>query len=272
MIGQEKLLSKLNKINTLDDISKSIIVVGESGSGRHLFINELFDRFTIDIVNIDFELSLDILNDMYALSIPKVYVVDLDKLGEHKRIERFQNTILKFLEEPPKFAWIIILCSNIDNVLYTIKNRCQIYKIQPYSLRDLRQIADTYNKNYTDNVLKLLRTPGNIIYKDISQINELITLSKTIIESIGNATPANALSIRDKFFREENPLDLDMFIDILYNEIFTYYREKDYSEKYFKMYLLTSQLKKDLRVLGVNKKYLIDNYLLELKDIYARFS
>lgn len=272
MIGQKKLLDKIKNIDSLDEIPKSIIIQGESGSGRHLFVDKLFNKFDVGIINVDFEFSQELLDYMYVLSVPRVYVIDLDKLGEHKRVERFQNTILKFLEEPPDFAWIVILTENLENVLYTIKNRCRIYKIIPYSIDELRQIATSNDKSYTDNVLKLLRTPGNIINKDISQLNDLFTLSKNVVNSIGVANPSNALSIRDKFFKDDNPLDLDMFINILLNDFFTEYKDSNYNNKYFEAYRLTTQLKKDLRVLGVNKKYLVDNYLISLKDIYARYS
>ena len=269
MIGQKKLLDKISNIDSLDKISKSIIIQGNKGSGRHTFIKELFGKFSLEILDVDFELSVD---DIYSTSIPKVYLIDIDKLGEERRIERFQNTILKFLEEPPMFAWVVIITEDIESLLYTIRNRCQIYKILPYSLEELREISALYNKNYTDTVLKILKTPGNIITKDISQLNDIFDLARNIVKSIGNATPANALSIRDKFIRDENQLDLDVFINIILDEFYIAYREYNYDEKYFEAYLLTTKFKKDLRVIGINKKYIIDNYLISLKDIYARYS
>lgn len=272
MIGQKKLKDEISKINCLDDIPKSIIVQGEAGSGRHTFIEELFAKYSIGIVDIELDFSPELLDYMYTLSIPKVYIIDIDKIAENKRIERFQNTILKFLEEPPEFAWIVVLVEDIESILPTVVNRCQLYKLFPYSVEELRQISNEYNKNYTDSVLKVLKTPGNIINKDISQLNEIFDLAINIVKSIGNATPSNALSIRDKFIRDDNPLDLDIFINIILEEFSVAYNKSNYDNKYFESYIATLKFKKDLKVIGVNKKYLIDNYLVNLKDIYARFS
>lgn len=266
MIGQTKLLKKLNRINSLDELPKSIIIRGDSGSGKHVFSNMIIDKFGVDSEIIDYELTLDVLNDMYALSIPKFYIIDFKTLKEHKVIERFQNTLLKFIEEPPEFAWIILLVSSRDEVLETIYNRCQVYKLSPYSLDELRQIAEMNGKNYSDRLLRLLKVPGNIVSDNVSQVDTLIGLSNMMIDMLNKATPANALSIDKKFFGD-NPLDLDLFLLIMLDNLFTKYTETN-NNKHYKAFMITHKLFNDLSTLNVNKKDLFDNYLLRLKEVF----
>ena len=265
MIGQKRLLEKLNKINSLDDLSKSIIVWGAKGIGKHTFAKEVSKKFNIEQEIIDYELSMDILNDMYALSVPKFYLIDFDEISKHKRVERFQNTILKFIEEPPRFAWIIIIVTDLPMMLETIKNRCQIYSFDNYTIEELRLIASNNGKEYDDRMLLLLHTPGNIITKDVSQVNELINLGDMIVNNAGKATPANILTLNNKFF-SENPYDLDLFIWLFYDVLFGYYESSDYDRKYYDAIILTKELEYKLRIMNVNKSMLFDNYILRLKE------
>lgn len=42
-----------------------------------------------------------------------------------------QNALLKTLEEPPAYAVIILLTSNIDSMLSTILSRCVVLNMKP---------------------------------------------------------------------------------------------------------------------------------------------
>ncbi|AOZ73675.1 DNA polymerase III subunit delta' [Clostridium pasteurianum] len=44
-----------------------------------------------------------------------------------------QNAFLKTIEEPPEGVFILLLCENQENILDTIKSRCQIYKLKKLS-------------------------------------------------------------------------------------------------------------------------------------------
>lgn len=261
MIGQAKLIEKINSIDSLDKLPKSIIINGNKGMGRHTLFNYIKDKFNVESKNIDYELSLDILNDMYALSIPRFYLIDFDTLSEHKQIERFQNTLLKFIEEPPELAWIFII--NSKRVLDTIFNRCQVYTLEPYSKQELKELAQLYSKNYSLDELILLETPYNIINKDISDLKNIEDLCYNIINNIDRATVSNALSIRNKFEKE---MDLDLFLKVFSNALFMCYI-KDKEDKYLKAYFATLNIMSNLNILNINKNNIVDNYLLNLKII-----
>ena len=261
MIGQTEIINSINKIQSIDNLSKSIIISGPFGSGKHTVFNYICSKFNLSVEEIDYELTLDILNNMYNQSTPKMYFIDFDNLSEFKRIERFQNTLLKFIEEPPKFAWITIFINNYNSILETIINRCKIFCLQPYSLDELNQLAKHYNKNLSDEELIKLATPYNIINVTSDKIKLAQQLIDNIIDNMYKANISNALSINKKFDKEIDIfLFIRLFIESLYNRYII-----DYNNKYFNAIKLTQKLDKDLCVLNINRSYLIENYLLNLK-------
>ncbi len=81
------------------------------------------------------DLSIDVIREFLiekvsqkpTLSERKVFVV-----SEAERLNASsQNALLKVLEEPPCFCSIILLCTQTDRLLPTIKSRCQIIRFGP---------------------------------------------------------------------------------------------------------------------------------------------
>lgn len=50
-----------------------------------------------------------------------------------------QNAFLKTVEEPPKGIFILLLCEKVENLLDTIKSRCQIYKLHHLYKEDMEE-------------------------------------------------------------------------------------------------------------------------------------
>ena len=63
----------------------------------------------------------------------KIYVFD----EAQKMTVEAQNALLKTLEEPPKYAIIILITNNKEALLDTKKSRCEIIKFTPIPLRDI---------------------------------------------------------------------------------------------------------------------------------------
>ena len=75
------------------------------------------------------------------ISNKKVYIInDADSMTTEA-----QNCLLKTLEEPPEFATIILVGSNENAFLATIKSRCMILHFQPIEDEKLKQYME---KNY----------------------------------------------------------------------------------------------------------------------------
>jgi len=154
IIGNDKIKEQLENSVKLNKISHSYLFIGTEGIGKKMIANEFakmilctdnnrycgkckscieFDTnnnpdFKIiepDGNSLKIEQIREFQNKVYEkpiISNRKVYIInDSDKMtGEA------QNCLLKTLEEPPEFVTIILIGSNENAFLSTIKSRCMI--------------------------------------------------------------------------------------------------------------------------------------------------
>ena len=140
----KKYLSNSIKSNM---ISHAYMFEGPSGVGKNTMARELTatllemenlfnspdyieitpDGNSIKIAQIR-KLQSDILVKPYKSY--KIYVID----EAQKMTVEAQNALLKTLEEPPKYAIIILITNNKESLLDTIKSRCEIIKFTPIPL------------------------------------------------------------------------------------------------------------------------------------------
>lgn len=133
------------------------------------------------------------------VSNKKVYIInDCDKMTDEA-----QNCLLKTLEEPPEFVVIIMISSNENLILNTIKSRCMTVKF--------KKIGDNELLDYSKNVLG---------YQDISE-----NLLKSFDGSIGKA--AKLKENKEKYdeieklisnFEKKDLIDIILDAKILYDK------------------------------------------------------
>ncbi len=164
IIGQEHIKEHFRNAITMGKISHAYIINGEKASGKE-FIAKIF-AMTLqcekgggepcqechackqalsdnqpDIIKVTHEkpntISVDdirarINNDVAIkpYSSPyKIYIVN----EAEKMTVRAQNAILKTLEEPPEYAIIMLLTTNVNSLLPTILSRCVVLNMRPVS-------------------------------------------------------------------------------------------------------------------------------------------
>lgn len=76
-------------------------------------------------------------------------VVDADKMKEEAA-----NSLLKILEEPPLFSYIILVANNPFLIMSTIKSRCQVLNFTPVSKEDIGKIL--VEKGYEENKARII--------------------------------------------------------------------------------------------------------------------
>ncbi len=95
--------------------------------------------FTKDPANKDkktpADLSIDVVREFLierAAGRPKLGEASVFVVKEAEKTNRFsENAMLKILEEPPKHCTIILLCTQADLLLPTIRSRCQLIRFGP---------------------------------------------------------------------------------------------------------------------------------------------
>ncbi len=161
IIGHESIIQHLQNAISAQKISHAYIFYGEEGMGKKTLANAFaktlqcaengirscdrckscmqaasgnhpdiirvtHEKLSIGVDDIRLQINADILVKPYD-SRYKIYIIDdADKLTEQA-----QNALLKTMEEPPEYAVILLLVSNLTSLLPTILSRCVQLNLKP---------------------------------------------------------------------------------------------------------------------------------------------
>ena len=168
IVGHEKQKEILSKIITSNNISHAYLFFGDEGIGKFKIACE----FAKEILNTDNltthpdfkiisknenkkdilveQIRKKLIDDIYvipAVGERKVYIIN----DAHDLNIASQNTLLKTLEEPPRYITIILVASNISSFLTTILSR--VNQI-PFTGITNEQLKNYMKDKYSIKVLK----------------------------------------------------------------------------------------------------------------------
>lgn len=253
IIGQNKILSIVDSFN-LDNCPRTLLIEGFKGSGKHLIAQYITKHLNIELIDLTKNLTLDSITEAMLCATPRGYLIDTSNISIKN-----QNTILKFLEEPTRNCFIILLSENTHLLLDTVVNRCYILELSKYSKQDLQQFA------VNEEILEYAETPGDVIELSGENFDEYKRLSSLIITSISKASISNTLTLTDKFDSKNGELNLNLFLKVLIKYIMNTIKETN-DIKYYQLYNLTNKFIKDLKI-NSNQNRLMDKYLIDMKSI-----
>lgn len=253
IIGNDEIKEELKKTIKTKKIANSYIFSGIGGIGKKQFAREFAknimclqggdckdtcesckkfeeksnpnyeeinsNEYKKDIITID-QIREKIVNKAYEkpiISNKKVYVInDADKMNEPA-----QNALLKTLEEPPQYVVIILIVSNDNAILPTIKSRCVIVKFNSLTNDEIKKIIG----NVSDEELEILN--GSL--KGYSEIEEKVVQYKEIkntIERLKNDQLLDVLNNSDILYQGKdeainllNYMNIYLFKENLFDEI-----------------------------------------------------
>ena len=92
------------------------------------------------------------INEKPIISNRKVYIIN----DSEYMTKEAQNCLLKTLEEPPEYATLILICSNENLLLSTIKSRCTKVFFEDISKEDIKSYLQKNNlcSNISDTILE----------------------------------------------------------------------------------------------------------------------
>lgn len=167
ILGNEKNKNILEKAIELNKVSHSYIFWGTDGIGKKIIAKEFaksilclqkqnsecrckscieFDSnnnpdFQI-VESSDGKIKIEQIREMQRkiaeksiISGKKVYIIE----NSDTMTKEAQNCLLKTLEEPPEYIVIVLICSNEDNLLSTIKSRCTRMKFEQLKNEEIKQ-------------------------------------------------------------------------------------------------------------------------------------
>jgi DNA polymerase III delta prime subunit len=254
IIGQTKLLSK---INAMEYLPKTLMFLGTVGCGKHTIAKYTAERFGLDFVEIEESVSAQDLEDYTHKTLDTLYLINLNKFTEKQ-----QNQFLKFIEEPSKSVYIILIANSEAGILNTILNRSIKYYLEPYTKEQIEQITNTA---VNDLAFKIFQTPGKLLNLTEQSFNDVMGLANTVVHSINRATYPNALVVSTKINYKDlyNKIDFDLFFDAVeYLALEDYVNNK--TEQSLTVFKTTNQFKQYATQQNLIKEILMINYLTTL--------
>lgn len=294
ILGNNKIKQDLQEIIDNNTISHSYMFVGIDGIGKKLIAKEFARKIlclnkqnqncaTCDSCikfnsgnNPDF---LEIFSDGNSIKIAqmremqekvyqkpivsdkKVFIID----QVEKMTEEAQNSLLKTLEEPPEYMVIILITSNENKLLNTVKSRCIRINFTGLSKQDITKYAGAHQINIASQ--NLLEMCGGSIGK-LEKINENIddynslelATNKLIDGKLKNVVEEmNCFNIL--YESKEIIQDLlDYMTVLIYLHIS---KEKDYRQKFLNTIKLIEETKQRLNS-NTNYDMSIDNLLFKI--------
>ena len=182
IIGHDKIKQKLDKIISTNSISHAYLFSGKEGIGKKTLAIE-FAKSVMCGNSSGLEycgrcescFAFEGGND-FKIIVPTKNVIKVDEIREfcgelflkptktsHKVFviddaecmnEQAQNALLKVLEEPPLYATIILITSNKEKLLNTIKSRVVDINFDSLSEESIQRILKNNGIEYTEEAIK----------------------------------------------------------------------------------------------------------------------
>lgn len=271
IIGQELIKEHLQNAIQLDKVSHAYIINGERGSGKE-FVARIFAQTlqcekggtnpcnechsckqalsknhpdiirlthekpnTISVEDIRQQVTGDVQIKPYS-SRRKIYLIN----DAEKMTVQAQNALLKTLEEPPAYVVILLLTSNAELLLPTLRSRCVMLSMKPVENRQMRKylMEELKVPDYQADICVAF-AKGNVgkakslaTSEDFDNIkDEAVTVLKYIKEMEINELISAVKKIA------EYKVDIDDYLDILmvwYRDVLLYKATHDVNDLTFK--------------------------------------
>lgn len=303
IIGNERIKQELQEAVKNNTISHSYLFSGENGVGKKLFAKEFakmilclgdnkycnkcsscikFDSennpdFVVlqpDGNSIKIEQIREMQENIYIkpiVSEKKVFIID----DSDRMTEAAQNSLLKTLEEPPEYIIIILVASNENKLLNTIKSRCLKIGFNNINKTELMQYISNEKimENPSDNLLAM--SNGSIgklikINQNLEEYSEIENNTNSLI----NGNISNVVELMNKFnvlYKSKDIIAdlLDYMVVIIYGYI---KQTNDYRKKYLDVISNIENTKKML-MSNTNYDMCIDDLLLKIwEEIDEKYS
>ena len=246
IIGNEKNKELLSQIISMNNIAHSYMFIGRESIGKMLFAKE-FAKAILCINdskpcgkcksciefessnNPDFEIIepvgnsikieqiRELIKKVYEkpiVSNKKVYIINDSNL----MTKEAQNSLLKTLEEPPEYVTIILIASNENLFLPTIKSRCTKIMFKKLTDNELKTILKRkYNKlNIQELVLKI--ADGSVNKAEcLDGKEELYNKVNRIYSSLENVNIIKLINSKEDIFKDkEQAIEMLEYINLIF--------------------------------------------------------
>lgn len=287
IIGNENEKKNLQAIIESDKIGHSYMFIGIEGIGKKLIAKEFakkilcisktkgcntcqsciefegdnhpdYAKILPDGKNIKVDQIREFQKKVYekpVISERKVYIID----DADKMTKEAQNCLLKTLEEPPQYIVIILIATDENKLLNTIKSRCAKMTFSKLKVEELKKYLGDVNvqedllKRANGSIKKLIHIQENInTYMEIT----------SIINNIADKSLVNVLKDTDIFTKNKDIITeiLEYISLIFYEKVYNF---DDKQSNYIKCIQIIEEVKRRIAS-NSNFDMSIDYFLLKI--------
>lgn len=271
MIGQRELLKKIHGQIDRSKFPRFSIFIGDKGSGKKTLVLEIAKMLGTMIANVGTNVDSirEAIENAYKLSEPVLYVIaDCDNMSSAAA-----NALLKVTEEPPHNAYFILTCESLDNLLQTIRSRGVTYMLEPYTYDNKCDYLDTKSNRPSEEEVEFILD----VASNLGEIEELCNLNitefedyvKLVIDNVAEVSDSNAFKIGDKIaLKDDNEkYGLSLFWKAFRAICVTRMNNNtDDTLRYARAIAITGDYLQQLRIRGINKTMLFDNWLIAIRE------
>ena len=229
VVGHSFQLERIKKLVEEGKFPSSSIFSGPEGVGKKLVARLTLESLTGSSLNVrligeEKPPTIDNVREMISWlfvkpSSGKGKGVVIDRADEMRT--ETANALLKTLEEPPSYAYIILIAKNENSLLPTIRSRCRIFRFGKLSETNVEHVLRKLGIDFDKRVLKLCGgSVGNAMKLSESIVPELVERISKALSS--NEREKHFVEISEKF-KDISREDLELFI----NALESYLQSKD---------------------------------------------
>ena len=272
MIGQKALLDRIRGQVEREKFPRFSIFIGEKGSGKKTLAYEVASMMGIStvVVGTNVDSIRTCIEDSYKYGEKIIYIVaDCDTMSSAAA-----NALLKVTEEPPKQAYFILTCENVENLLATLKSRGVTYMLSPYSYDDKcdyiegedTAVLSDEDIGFMLNVASNIGELKTLISMNIKEFKEYVNL---VIDNILEVSDSNAFKIGEKIALKDEPdkYNLPLFWKAFTELCSIRMKENEQTAfKYSQIISITEYYVPQVQIKGLNKQMLFDKWIIDLRE------
>lgn len=263
MIGQQQLLDEIDKFVASSD-NRFIIICGVEGSGKKQVMKYLARQLKAELTPNENKVDSvrQCIKTCYSQTNRIIYAFyDVDKMSFGAK-----NSLLKITEEPPKKAFFGLTVTNRWTVPATLLSRATVFNMQHYTTAEIADYANSL-KAFTIDELEVItqfcKVPGEVKLLAQNSIKDFNEFADLVFNNIAEVSGANAFKISQKLKLKADGVgyDIKFFLRVMANLFINNIDKKNYSA-----WKLTVKALNELGVTGINKQFLIDRWILDIRD------
>ena len=273
IIGNDKLKKELIHSGEINKTSHSYLFIGTEAIGKKLIAEE-FAKMLLAVKDTENSPDFSIIepdgnsikieqirefqkkvSEKPIISNKKVYIInDSDKMTVEA-----QNCLLKTLEEPPEFVTIILIGSNENSFLSTIKSRCMILHFEKISDEQIQKYLQDNHQTEINSKIMLEACQGSIGKAlEIKDKQELYQNTEQVVNSLERKDKIDILNMSDFIYKsKDDKLEILNYMNVLFINL------AKINSKYADCIAIVEETKRRLQS-NANYDMCIDNLLLSL--------